>query len=109
MRAGEQPLAIGAVRAWLEAHDGWLLVFDNAQQAEDLEDHLPRQSRGQVIVTSRNQIWRGRVQPLAVQVLANTSAADFLLERTGRVDRSAAETLANELGNLPLALEQAAA
>ena len=48
-------------------------------------------------------------QALDVPVLDTEVAADFLVNRTGDPDRQAALELADELGGLPLALEQAAA
>src|SRR5262249_2350897 len=63
---------------------------------------------GQVLITSRNQIWPPG-QELGVPVLDAEVAADFLVNRTGDPDRDAALELAGELGGLPLALEQAAA
>ncbi|MFN7929789.1 MAG: hypothetical protein U0Y68_17960 [Blastocatellia bacterium] len=44
-----------------------------------------------------------------VATLLPNDAAQFLLERTGLTDRAAARALAETLGSLPLALEQAAA
>ena len=49
------------------------------------------------------------VNDLEVPVLDPQVAAEFLVSRTGDPDRQAALELAEELGGLPLALEQAAA
>ena len=68
---------------------------------------LPGRAR-QVLITSRNQIWPPG-QALEVPVLDPQVAAEFLVGRTGDADRRAALELADELGGLPLALEQAAA
>ena len=71
--------------------------------------HLARgESAGRVLITSRNQIWPPG-QALDVPVLDPQVAAEFLVSRTGDLDRRAAMELAGELGGLPLALEQAAA
>jgi tetratricopeptide (TPR) repeat protein len=48
-------------------------------------------------------------RPLSVRPLAREDAIKFLLERTAQSDRAAANDLAEELGDLPLALEQAGA
>jgi hypothetical protein len=61
-----------------------------------------------VLVTSRNQIWPPG-HAVDVPVLDLQVAAEFLVSRTGDVDRRAAIELAGVLGGLPLALEQAAA
>ena len=62
---------------------------------------------GRVLITSQNPDWPG--QALDVPMLDPDVAADFLVNRTGDPDRQAARDLADELGGLPLALEQAAA
>jgi hypothetical protein len=107
--ATEQDLIVAAVRGWLEAHDGWLLVFDNAEEIEPVEPYLPQSEMGHVIITSRNQRWADVAQSLPVLTLPIEQAIDFLVQRTGQDDREAARALAEELGCLPLALEQAGA
>lgn len=49
--------------------DRWLLVFDNAGDPEDLEPYLPAGS-GHVVITSRNQMWAHRADPLEVDIFA---------------------------------------
>lgn len=107
--ATDQNLAIAAVRHWLNHHDGWLLVFDNAPEVEALHDYLPQATTGHVLITSRNPNWRSLAQPFAVSTFAPEEAIDFLCKRTGQTDRDAAAKLTEALGHLPLALTQAAA
>jgi tetratricopeptide (TPR) repeat protein len=107
--ASDQAIAVEAVRKWLAGHGDWLLVFDNIQEPDDLDAFLPRRHSGHVLITSRNRAWGGRSQPLEVRPLARAAATEFLLERTGQTDRQAAMSLARDTGDLPLALEQAAA
>ena len=86
----------------------WLLVFDNAPDRASVAAFVPPAGRGRVLITSRDQIWPpGRA--LDVPVLDPGVAAEFLVSRTGDQDRQAAWELAEELGGLPLALEQAGA
>jgi hypothetical protein len=87
----------------------WLVIFDNAPDAAAIGNHLPRNSNGHILITSRDRNWRGLARPLPVAPLARQEAIKFLLERTAQADRAAANDLADELGDLPLALEQAAA
>ncbi|MFI6388841.1 hypothetical protein [Nonomuraea sp. NPDC050540] len=77
-----------------EPYDRWLLVFDNADQPEEISDLIPR-GPGQVIITSRNHQWQGIVDTV-----------EFLSRRASLSD-SDADRLAEQLGDLPLALEQA--
>jgi len=105
----DQRIAIEAVRRWLEQHRRWLLIFDNAREPAQLSDVLPRGASGHVIITSRNPHWAGIARPLAVQVWQRSESVQFLLSRTRQQDSAAADALAAALGDLPLALEQAAA
>jgi tetratricopeptide (TPR) repeat protein len=107
--ATEQPVVVGAARRWLEHNAGWLLVFDNAPDPAALRDFLPQGGAGHVLITSRYPAWRGVASPLSVRVLDRAESVAFLLRRTGQTDQTAAGVLAGELGDLPLALEQAGA
>ncbi len=86
----------------------WLLVFDNAPDRASVARFVPPAGRGQVLVTSRNQMWPPG-QAVEVPMLDPQVAAGFLVSRTGDADQRAALELAGDLGGLPLALEQAAA
>ncbi len=103
------------VKIWLEAEreSRWLLVFDNAKKPEDLERYIPVAGSGQVIITSRQSVWDGLAETLVVKVFQREKmegeSVDFLLKKTGKSDRKGAADLASELGDLPLALEQAGA
>jgi len=107
--AVEQPTIVQAVRQALEQKAGWLLVFDNATEAREVQPYLPQNPRGHVLITSRNPVWRGTAVPLSVQQMPVEEAVEFLLKRTNQADREAARKLADTLGCLPLALEQAGA
>ena len=85
----------------------WLLIFDNAADIASVAAFLPPAGPGRVLITSQNPNWPG--QPLDVPMLDVEVAAGFLVNRTGDPDRQAARDLADMLGGLPLALEQAAA
>ena len=60
------------------------------------------------MITSRTALWPPR-QAVEVPVLDLDAAAGFLAARTGDPDPQAAAGLAEAVGGLPLALEQAAA
>lgn len=107
--AQDQRITVEAVRCWLEQNGGWLLVFDNAQEFKDLENFLPRAGSGHVITTSRKQSWGGVARMLTVDMFTPAESVAFLRRRTGQNDEDAAKALAEALGNLPLALEQAGA
>ena len=107
--AADQPAIVEAVRHYLEQHQNWLLVFDNADDPALIKKYIPQSNTGHVLVTSRNPNWRGTASPLSVQILERDESIDFLLKRTGQTDIKAAGALADALGDLPLALEQAGA
>ncbi len=85
----------------------WLLLFDNAADLAAVAAFLPPAGPGRVLITSQNPHWPG--QAMDVPALAPDVAAGFLISRTGDPDQTAARDLADVLGGLPLALEQAAA
>jgi tetratricopeptide (TPR) repeat protein len=96
------------VLAWLGKHGGWLLIYDNAEKPEDLHGWLPEAGGGRVLITARRQSWSQDAEVRHVEAWSAPEAADFLLKRTGQDDRAAAEQLAQRLGGLALACEQAA-
>ena len=93
----------------LTERGGWLLIFDNAEDPAVVEPFLPRAGQGHVLVTSRNPAWQGVADPISVDLLPLPAAARLLQQRTDDPNQQAAKTLAEELGRLPLALEQAGA
>lgn len=99
---------VRSVHSALAAHPtDWLLIFDNAPDAGSLHQFLPPVGRGRVIITSQDATWPTQ-RVLDVPVLDRQVAAEFLVNRTTEPDPRGAKELADELGGLPLALEQAA-
>jgi tetratricopeptide (TPR) repeat protein len=103
--------ARAAVRAELERRSDWLLIFDGGSDPTAVAAYLPPRHRGHVIVTSRNPNWRGIGTAFPVGPLARNESIHFLLHRSGRTNETVftAGQLAKALGDLPLALDQAAA
>lgn len=85
----------------------WLLVFDNANRPEDLAPFLSNPG-GHVLVTSRNDNWDGVAQPLEVDVFDRSESVELLRRRLQDITDVDASRVAHLLGDLPLALEQAA-
>ena len=94
--------------AVLGSRSDWLLVFDNAQAPGHLAETLPA-GGGHVLIARRNRGWSGIAQQVDLEVFSRAESVAFLAQRTGRTEREAAAELAAELGDLPLALAQAAA
>ncbi|WP_242904182.1 FxSxx-COOH system tetratricopeptide repeat protein [Actinomadura terrae] len=91
-----------------EPHCRWLLVYDNADNPEELKNHLPG-GDGHVIITSRDPAWTQFAQPLAVDVFTEEESAAHLLRRVQEISDDNARAIGTALGYLPLAIEQAAA
>jgi hypothetical protein len=106
-----------AVLKWLETEGNWLLILDNADSPEAAQATralLPRLHNGHVLITSRTAAWPEGVRPFALGILPAQASVDYLLQKclTRQSEPDEADTadkLANNLGFLPLALEQAAA
>ncbi len=105
----DQSETVRAVKRWLEHNSGWLLIFDNAQDQGAIRDYIPQGGAGHIIITSRNPDWGSVAGLLPVKEFDRADSIDFLCKRTGQDDQDAADALADELGDLPLPLEQAGA
>ncbi|WP_026207945.1 FxSxx-COOH system tetratricopeptide repeat protein, partial [Catelliglobosispora koreensis] len=99
--------AVARARQMLRGHGGWLIVFDNVPTAADVSGWMP-QGPGHVVITSRSPAWTGVAQPLSIDVFERAESIAFLgTEQPGLSDPDA-NRLAHALGDLPLALAQAA-
>ena len=96
-----------AVLADLHQRVRWLLVFDNAERPADIRPWLPG-GGGHVLITSRERTWAEIAAPVEVDVLARAESITLLQARVTALGASDADQLAAELGDLPLALAQAA-
>ncbi|MFF0869856.1 FxSxx-COOH system tetratricopeptide repeat protein [Nonomuraea sp. NPDC003560] len=93
-----------------EPYSKWLLIFDNADEPEAIKDFLPDGGPGHVLITSRNIRWSAASESVAVDVFERNESIQFLRRRLERdMPHAEADALAQALGDLPLALEQAAA
>jgi tetratricopeptide (TPR) repeat protein len=105
----------GAINVVLDAlrrgdpYGRWLLVFDNADQPEDISELIPS-GPGHVLITSRNHRWQSVINTVPMDVFNRAESREFLGKRVPRgLTEADADRLAEKLGDLPLALEQAGA
>ena len=117
--AQDQMQIVVAVRRWLEQHEDWLMILDNADELSLLADFLPTKGKGHLLLTTRTQATGRIARKLSVEALELSQGIRFLLHRAKLLDsdksldnvsgalRSQAQALVEELGGLPLALEQA--
>ncbi|MER5865059.1 FxSxx-COOH system tetratricopeptide repeat protein [Kitasatospora sp. NPDC002040] len=86
----------------------WLLIFDNADEPSEIRRFFPGGS-GHILVTSRNQAWSGQAGVLGVDVFSRGESVEHLCRRTRGLSRADADRVAEAVGDLPLAVEVAAA
>ncbi len=110
------PKDVSAVLDWMseEQNQDWLLVINNLDDLKsfDIHDFLPNVSFGRIIFTSRRKSAGRLGQSVDVGVMSDSEAIEMLHRCSGRKDpaqNDAAMQLTQALGNLPLALDQAAA
>ena len=112
---------VDAVKRWLEAHSGWLLILDNAADLSKIKDLIPSAGHGHVLITTRLQATAPIAQRIEMQVLRQEEGIAFLLRRASflaageALDKVAssqlntAKEIVTAMGCLPLALDQAGA
>jgi tetratricopeptide (TPR) repeat protein len=108
--AGEadvEKAAKAGLRRLAEQRATWLLVYDNVIAPDQIADLLPS-AGARVLITSRFSDWSELAEEVPLDVLPIEEAVALLLSRTGR-GYAGAQTLAEVLGCLPLALDHAAA
>ncbi|MER7494528.1 FxSxx-COOH system tetratricopeptide repeat protein [Streptomyces pharetrae] len=111
LRAGADRSAVTAVLEALrvgEPYSNWLLVFDNAENPQEVRQFFPNDGPGRVLVTSRNAQWSSLANSLEVDVFAREESVALIKRRSPDIPEDAADRLADSLGDLPLAVEQAA-
>ena len=99
-----------ALRRSLGEASNWLLIFDNAASVAAIENYLPTQRTGDVLITSRDTEWRGIAALSPLRSMEREESIEFLVRRVGRrQDDAVVRRVAQALGDYPLALEQAGA
>ena len=88
-----------------------LVVFDNVENLDDLKGFTPKGSGVRVIITTTRRLdWDSLGwSPMAVGVFDREQSIALLCQRTGDAHRDAADQIAEALGDLPVAVTQAAA
>ncbi|MET8397379.1 FxSxx-COOH system tetratricopeptide repeat protein [Streptomyces anthocyanicus] len=103
--AGSEPNA-RALLQHLRTRHRWLLVLDNAEHPDQIEPWLP-EGPGHVLITSRNPDWHGIAHQSDLDVFTRTDSLAYLKGRISGMTTEHADLLAQDLGDLPLALAQA--
>ncbi|WP_157845221.1 tetratricopeptide repeat protein [Pseudofrankia saprophytica] len=86
----------------------WLLIFDNVEDPAAVAPLRPTDRWGRLLVTSRRAGWGGPRATVQVPTLPRAESVALLSDRLAGVDPVVADGVADLLGDLALALEQAA-
>jgi tetratricopeptide (TPR) repeat protein len=119
--AQDQAVIIEAVKHWLQTHGAFLLILDNADDLAMVREFVPSVFGGHILLTTRAQSMGRQAKRIEVETMDRDVGALFLLRRVGLVEENAsldtasandvavAHSITEELGGLPLALDQAGA
>ncbi len=89
-----------AIVHWLQSQQHWLLIFDNADNPDLLRDFLPRQHRGDVLLTSRAWVFDSLglfIQPIELEELSSGDATPTWTRPLARIRSFKPEAWAREL------------
>jgi hypothetical protein len=92
-------------------HTPWLVILDNGERPGTLLAALPTgdlAGGGHIIVTTRRRGWSSRAGVIDLEVFTRAEAVDLLARRVRGITPEVSDTIAEQLGDLPLALQQAA-
>lgn len=117
----DQIITVQSVKAWLQNHSHWLLILDNADKLAIVAEFLPSMIGGHLLLTTRASALGHVAQRIEMEILYPEQGALFLLRRASLLTpdasfehapvkaREKSLQIVQELGGLPLALDQAGA
>jgi hypothetical protein len=91
-----------------DPHSRWLLIYDDAPEPGMVSSYLPS-GVGHVLITSRSRTWASEANAIEVDVFSPEESIGLIRSRWEDLTDENALALADNLGHLPLALEQAVA
>jgi hypothetical protein len=104
---GEAALDVRTTVDWLRLRRRWLLIFDNATEQSELGQFLPGDG-GHVLITSRNPRWEEVAIGLDVGLFSRDDSIALLRRFVSDLADESASDIAEVLGDLPIAVTQAA-
>ena len=119
--AQDQEQTLVAVKRWLTSTPDYLLILDNADDLKLAQSFVPPGRKGHLLLTTRAQAIGILASKVEIRKMPPEEGARFLLRRVKRIgqdapleeatasDQTEALAITQELGGLPLALDQAGA
>lgn len=112
----DQQKLLQTVKQWLEqCKDSWLLIVDNADDLSLVQPYLPVRGNGCLLFTTRANAVGTFASSLEVETMGVMEGTLLLLRRAHRFEEASdavineASSISVELGQFPLALDQAGA
>lgn len=112
----DKPEEVGkSVLKWLQVTESWLLIIDNLDDITVVNGYLPTTSGvGHTLITTRNKNSNGiPAEGMEVMVMGSDECVQLLLDliklENSNQTKVEARKIVEELGYLPLAIEQSAA
>lgn len=116
IRISEPQELAKSVLEWLQSIENWLLIIDNLDDITIVDGYLPNiNGMGHTLITTRNKNSDGiPAVGIEVEVMKSDDCVQLLLDRISPIPmkpqmQNEAQKIVEELGFLPLAIEQAAA
>jgi len=112
---------VNSIKSWLQTHTRWLLILDNADDVTLITNILPIRHQGHILMTTRSHITGRVAHRTEIKQMELEQGALFLLKRAmtlnindtlkeaSQEEQRLARAITDELGGLPLALDQAGA
>ncbi|MCO8269319.1 FxSxx-COOH system tetratricopeptide repeat protein [Actinoplanes sp. TRM 88003] len=100
-------VALARLFGLLRRRRRWLLIFDNADDPARLARFIPG-GEGHVLITSRNPGWSNLATRTEVEVFNRVESIGLLRARVTGLSAGQAGRVAQAVGDLPLAVDQAA-
>jgi hypothetical protein len=100
---------LAAAKAYLRGLEAsrWLVIFDNVEDHRTIRDLIP-DGNGHTLLTSRNPNWIETAAAVPIDVFTRAESLRVLRHWLPDLTEAEADSIAHRLGDLPLALAQAA-
>lgn len=110
---------VGAVKQWLRVHTRWLLILDNVEDIAQVHHLGLLRTSGHLLLTTHSQFTGALAERIDLEPLSEDEGSLFLLHRSKLLSLnltleavpalllSSTKKIVQELGGLPLALDQA--